>query len=95
MSDRVINLIEDVFKRLRDEVDTWSSDLNLKLEAELGGFVDSLLSKYRDEAREVDRAAQLKLEQEMYEATLKLKAERLKVLDGIYCEVTAAVRGGR
>ncbi|GGP19426.1 hypothetical protein GCM10007981_03060 [Thermocladium modestius] len=93
MSDRVINLIEDVFKRLRDEVDTWSSDLNLKLEAELGGFVDSLLSKYRDEAREVDRAAQLKLEQEMYEATLKLKAERLKVLDGIYCEVTAAVRG--
>ncbi len=93
MSDRVINLIEDVFKRLRDEVDTWSSDLNLKLEAELGGFVDSLLAKYRDEAREVDRAAQLKLEQEMYEATLKLKAERLKVLGSIYDEVTTAVRG--
>ncbi|MGC8596864.1 MAG: V-type ATP synthase subunit E [Thermocladium sp.] len=92
MSNRVTNLIEDVFKRLRDDLDTWSTDLNLRLEAEISGFLDSLTSKYRDEARDVDRAAQLKLEQEMYEASLKLKSERLKLIDEIYGEVLAIVR---
>lgn len=92
MSNRVTNLIEDVFKRLRDDLDTWSTDLNLRLEAEISGFLDSLTSKYRDEARDVDRAAQLKLEQEMYEASLKLKSERLKLIDEIYGEVLASVR---
>ncbi len=92
MSNRVTNLIEDVFKRLRDDLDTWSTDLNLRLEAEISGFLDSLTSKYRDEARDVDRAAQLKLEQEMYEASLKLKSERLKLINEIYGEVLAIVR---
>jgi len=73
-------------------LDAWSTDLNLRLEADISGFLDSLTSKYRDEARDIDRAAQLKLEQEMYEASLKLKSERLKLINDIYGDVLSSVR---
>jgi len=93
MSEDFVNrLIDNIVKKLTSEVEDWSSNMRLKIEAELYGAASAVVDKYAGALEDVEKEVSLEREYRLYDAVMQGRREKLRIVEEAYSKVVEEVR---
>ncbi len=85
-------LISSIVTKLEGEINEWSNNARLRAEAELMEAVKSVIDKYSDALENIDKELNMEREYRLYDEMMKVKREKLEILENAYAEVIRRVK---